>query len=294
VNGLPPTEGFDEATRGLDLLSTPDLVATLAGAQTRAADAVARVAPALAEAVERIAPLLKAGGTLHYVGAGSSGRLGVLDAAECPPTFGTAPERVRAHIAGGTQAIVRAVEGAEDDGEAGERDAREIGAGDAVVGISASGGAAYVVAFLRTARANGAYAVAICSSAATPLAHAAETAIVLATGAEPLAGSTRMVAGTAQKIALNTLSTAVMVRLGKVYDNLMVDVVARNAKLRGRALRLVRTLVPCDEARGAALLERSGGSVKVAVVMARRSVDAASARSLLEAAGGSLRACLDA
>jgi N-acetylmuramic acid 6-phosphate etherase len=227
---------------------------------------------------------------LHYAGAGTSGRLGMLDAAECPPTFGTSPELVAAHIAGGSEALIRAVEGAEDDGAAGESEARaNVRAGDAVVGISASGGPAYVLAWMRVARECGALTVAITSDADSALAAAADLPIVLATGAEPLAGSTRMVAGTAQKMALNTLSTATMVRLGKVYDNLMVDVVATNSKLRARAIRLIATLVPTDETRARDLLAQAGGRVKLAVVMARRGVDAAQAHLLLEREGGFLR-----
>ena len=292
-DSLPPTERVDSQTRGLDTLATGELIATLGRSQRRAFEVVDEAGPFLAEAVERIANLLAAGGSLHYAGAGTSGRLGTLDAAECPPTFGTVPDFVRAHIAGGAAALVHAVEGAEDDAEAGAREAQAaVRSGDAVVGISASGGAAYVVAFVATARAAGAYTVALSSSLNSPLSHAAELAIALETGAEPLAGSTRLVAGTAQKLALNAISTAVMVRLGKVYDNLMVDVIASNAKLRARALRLVQALAPCDAATAAALLEAAGGSVKVAIVMARRDVEAGRARTMLAAEDGRLRSVI--
>jgi N-acetylmuramic acid 6-phosphate etherase len=291
---LPPTEGVDEATRGLDALSPDELIATLLRSQRRAFDAASDAGPGLAQAAERIATLLEAGGSLHYCGAGTSGRLGVLDAAECPPTFSTPPGLVRAHIAGGADALVRAVEGAEDDAGAGEREARSaVRAGDAVVGLSASGGAPYVVAFVVAARAAGAFTIALSSRADSPLGTVAELSIALETGAEPLAGSTRLVAGTAQKLALNALSTAVMVRLGKVYDNLMVDVTATNAKLRARALRLVMKLTDCEAAVAQALLERADGSVKVAVVMARLDVDANSACELLARSGGRLRFVLE-
>jgi N-acetylmuramic acid 6-phosphate etherase len=287
---LAATEAINAATRGLDELSTEALVTLLAREQRSALQALEDAAPALARAVDAIVERLRAGGRLHYVGAGTSGRLGVLDAAECPPTFGTPPEFVVAHVAGGADALVRAVEGAEDDAAAGESEARaHVRAGDAVVAISASGGAAYVLAWIRVARECGALTVALTSDADSALASAAELPIALATGAEPLAGSTRMVAGTAQKIALNTLSTAAMVRLGKVYDNLMVDVVATNAKLRARAVRLIATLVPTDAERARDLLEQAGGRVKLAVVMARRGVDAAQAQLLLEREGGFLR-----
>jgi N-acetylmuramic acid 6-phosphate etherase len=271
------------------------LVARLIERQRAAFDAVAAAAPELARAVEAIVARLRAGGTLHYVGAGTSGRLAMLDAAECPPTFGSPPEQVRAHVAGGDAALVRAIEGAEDDARAGAAEARaHARAGDAVVGLSAGGGAPYVVAWIREARRAGAATVALSGAADSPLARAAELSVVLATGAEPLTGSTRLLAGTAQKLALNALSTATMVRLGKVYDNLMVDVVASNAKLRGRALRLVRTLVPSlDDAAARSLLERAGGNVKRAVVMARCGVDFETAISLLDGERGFLRPLIE-
>jgi N-acetylmuramic acid 6-phosphate etherase len=227
---------------------------------------------------------------LHYVGAGSSGRIATLDAAEMPPTFGTPPERVRSHVAGGAAALLGSVEGAEDDAQAGDAlMERSVEARDAVIGISASGSAPYVVAAIERARKIGAYTVAITSVAGSVLARAAEAAVVLDTGPEVLAGSTRLKAGTAQKIALNAISTAVMVRLGKVYDNLMVDVVSTNRKLRTRALRLVRELAGVDEDRARELLDAAGNRVKIAVVMERRAVDAMQAQALLEQHGGVLR-----
>lgn len=287
---IASTEAVNARTRDLDLLSSAELVTLLAEQQRTALTAIECALPAIERAVDLIVARLRAGGTLHYVGAGTSGRLGVLDAAEIPPTFGASPTLVRAHVAGGPEAFYRAVEGAEDDASAGEREARTaLGPSDAVVAISASGGAPSVIAWLRVAREVGSVAIAVTSDAASPLAAAAEHAILLETGAEPIAGSTRMIAGTAQKLALNALSTAVMVRLGKVYDNLMVDVVATNAKLRSRAQRLVQLLAPCDEARASRLLAAAGGSVKVAVVMARRNVDESAARALLEREHGFLR-----
>jgi N-acetylmuramic acid 6-phosphate etherase len=210
-----------------------------------------------------------------------------------PPTFGTDPSMVCPHIAGGLQALTRAVEGAEDDAAAGAAAADAcVGAGDAVVGLSASGAAPFVVGAVERARALGAFTIAIASVENSALTHAAELPIVLATGSEALAGSTRLKAGTAQKIALNTLSTAVMVRLGKVYDNLMVDVVAGNAKLRARAIRLVRHLTGVDEERARQLLTMADGRVKVAAVIARRNVGAEEAAALLARHRGSLRALL--
>jgi N-acetylmuramic acid 6-phosphate etherase len=274
-------------------LGADELVAILVREQRRAFEAVERSAPQLARAVDAIVERLRGSGALHYVGAGTSGRIAALDAAECPPTFGTPPGMVRAHVAGGDAALARAVEGAEDDAAAGDRLGRAFfGPPDAVVGLSASGGAPFVVAALRAARERGALTIALTCDERAPLLACADIAIVLATGAEPIAGSTRMVAGTAQKLALNALSTAAMVRLGKVYDNLMVDVVASNAKLRRRALRLVMQLAPAEEDRARALLAAAAGSVKVAVIVGRRGIDPAAARALLAANGDSLRAAL--
>lgn len=290
---LAPTEAVNTATRGLDAMESAQLVSTIVSDQHAAVETVASASAAIALAVDAIAERLRAGGRLHYFGAGTSGRLAFLDAAEWPPTFGTAPELVQAHIAGGLQALLRSVEGAEDDAAAGMREAREhVRRGDAAVGISASGGAAYVVAAIESARALGALTVAIANAGDAPLVRAAERAIVLETGAEVLSGSTRLKAGTAQKLALNAISTAVMVRLGRVYDNLMVDLIATNEKLRARARRLVTMLVPTDADAAQSLLAQSGGNVKVAVVMGRLRIDAATARQRLANANGFLRAVI--
>ncbi|HLI95510.1 MAG TPA: N-acetylmuramic acid 6-phosphate etherase [Candidatus Baltobacteraceae bacterium] len=290
---LPQTEAINPRTTGLDQLSNADLVRVLAGEQRAAVDAVMAVSETLAIAVEEISARLRSGGRLHYVGAGTSGRLGFLDASEMPPTFGTDPSLVCAHIAGGIGALTRAVEGAEDDPQAGEREVRDhVRPNDAVVGISASGGAPYVLGAVRAARAIGAWTLGVANSAGSPLPQSCDLGIVLSTGAEPLTGSTRLKAGTSQKILLNTLSTAIMVRLGKVHDNLMVDVVATNTKLRKRARRLVMQLANVDESRADALLAQASGSVKIAVLMARNDVGVAAARDLLQANGGSLRESL--
>jgi N-acetylmuramic acid 6-phosphate etherase len=216
----------------------------------------------------------------------------VLDASEMPPTFGTFPELVCAHIAGGESALTRAIEGAEDDDRAGEEAMEHVTPSDIVIGISASGGARYVIRAIEAARGIGAYTVGICNNESAPLARAAHVGIVLRTGPEPLAGSTRLKAGTAQKIVLNAISTAVMVRLGKVYDNRMVDVVATNEKLRQRALRLVMEIASCNEERARELLNGAGGRVKVAIVMERRGLSYDDASKLLNDRGGFLRACL--
>ncbi|HTX03816.1 MAG TPA: N-acetylmuramic acid 6-phosphate etherase [Candidatus Acidoferrales bacterium] len=290
TEGLPPTEAVDEATHGLDRMPTADLVAALIAAQRRAFDAAQEAAPQIARAADAISARLRSGGALHYVGAGTSGRLGVLDAAELPPTFGVSPSLARAHIAGGADAMTGAVEGAEDNAQGFDAEVRSK---DAVIGISASGGASFVCASLDRAKAKGALTVAITSAPDSRLARHADVAIVTQTGAEPLAGSTRMLAGTAQKIVLSALSTAVMVRLGKVYDNLMIDVVATNEKLRKRALRLVRSLCDVDDARGRELLERAGGSVKRAVVMEKLGIDADAAQKVLSLNNESLRDVLE-
>ncbi|MGC1381582.1 MAG: N-acetylmuramic acid 6-phosphate etherase [Candidatus Baltobacteraceae bacterium] len=292
-SALPPTEALNPRSSGLDLLETPALVELLVAEQAYAIDATLAAADPIARAVDEIVARLARGGTLHYVGAGSSGRLGALDAAEMPPTFGTPASLVHAHLAGGEAALSHSVEGAEDDADAGDRLARaSFAPGDAVVGISASGSAAFVVAAIERARSLGACTVALTGVDGSPLACAAEIAIAIDTGAEALAGSTRMKAGTAQKVALNAISTAVMVRLGRVYDNLMVDVVATNRKLRARALRLIGTIAKVGEARARELLDAANGSVKVAIVIERRGVTSVQARALLERERGSLRALL--
>lgn len=293
MSELPQTEARNPRSIGLDLLSTPDLVELLADEQRAAVDAVVQQRDVIATVVDTIAARLRTGGRLHYVGAGTSGRLGYLDASEMPPTFGTPRDLVCAHIAGGVDAITRAIEGAEDDGEAGAAEMRDhVHPGDAVIGISASGGAPYVVRALETARAIGAYTIGVANSENTPVHRAAETAIVLRTGPEPLTGSTRLKAGTSQKLLLNTISTAVMVRSNKVYDNLMIDVVATNEKLRGRSQRLVSHLTGLEAGPANALIAAAGGSVKTAALMGLRNLDAEDARALLAAHGGSLRASL--
>jgi N-acetylmuramic acid 6-phosphate etherase len=293
LSGLPATEAVDPATQTIDTLEPPMLALVLVQAHERAVTAAINAAPALGEAIELVAVALRAGRSVYAIGAGTSGRLAVLDAAELPPTFGVAPETVTAVIAGGSAALTRAIEGAEDDPFAGADALARAGPGDVAIGISASGGAPFVVAALRAARAAGAATIAIVNAPGAPLLAHATLAIVLETAAEPIAGSTRLVAGTAQKIALNTISTGAMIRLGKTYRNRMVDLVVTNAKLRARAERLVAELgdVPCD--RVAALLDAADGEVKTAIVMARRGVDPHVARDALAAASGRLALVLD-
>jgi N-acetylmuramic acid 6-phosphate etherase len=290
---IPPTERASGRSKDLDLLETQELVELIVSDQRDAVEAVLSRKESIAQAVDAIAERLMRGGRLHYVGAGTSGRIATLDAAEMPPTFGTLPAMVRAHIAGGLPALTQPVEGAEDDAGAGEAAVREcVTSADALIGISASGGAPFVVAAVERARHLGAYTVAVTSVAESPLAAAAQLAIIVATGPEVLAGSTRLKAGTAQKIVLNAVSTAVMVRLAKTYGNFMVDLVASNQKLRARAVRLVGQIAGVDEKVAQRLLEEAGGRVKVAVVMERCGVDAAQAQALLERHRGALRKIL--
>jgi N-acetylmuramic acid 6-phosphate etherase len=290
VSDLPATESRDPATGEIDRLDDVALARALVEAHRVSVDAALAAAEQIAQATALVAGALERGGRVVLVGAGTSGRLAVLDAAELPPTFGVDPHLVQARIAGGDAALRRAVEGAEDDADAGARSVEDVGAGDVVIGISASGGAPFVRAALRAARERGARTVGIVNAPGSPLAADADAAIVVATGAEPIAGSTRMRAGTAQKIVLNAISTGAMIRLGKTYGNRMVDVVATNAKLRARSERLVRELVGEVDAR--ALLDTAGGSVKTAVVMAHRRVDRAEAERLLREARGRLAAVL--
>ncbi|BDE06064.1 N-acetylmuramic acid 6-phosphate etherase [Vulcanimicrobium alpinum] len=291
MSGLPSTEAVDPATAQIDRLDDVALARTLAEAHRGAVDAAVAQAYAIARATTLVVEAIECGGRVAVFGAGTSGRLAVLDASELPPTFGLDPQVVEGIIAGGDAALRRAVENAEDDADAGARAADALVAHDVAIGISASGGAAFVRAALQRARERGARTIAVANAPGSPLAALADVAIVADTGAEPIAGSTRMRAGTAQKIVLNTISTGAMIRLGKTYRNRMVDVVATNAKLRARAERLVRELAGDVDA--SALLAAAGGSVKTAVVMARRGVDAAGAERLLRDARGRLARVID-
>jgi N-acetylmuramic acid 6-phosphate etherase len=291
-DGLPVTEAADPRTASIDRLEPRALAALLAGAHRAAVDAAAGAAVEIGRAIETVVAALESGGKVVQIGAGTSGRLAILDASELPPTFGLDPALVEGRIAGGEVALRRAIEGAEDDEAAGRACVADLGPRDCAIGLSASGGAPFVRAAVRAARAAGAATIAIVNSPDAPLCGDAVVAIVLATGPEPIAGSTRLVAGTAQKIALNTISTGAMIRLGKTYRNRMVDLVATNAKLRARAERLVREFGG-DGVDAPAVLAAAGGRVKTAIVMARLGCDRASAEARLAAVHGRLAAVID-
>lgn len=292
-----PTEASHPASDHLDEKSPLEIVELLAREERRSVAAVARAAPAIAAVADAAAAALAAGGRLIYVGAGTSGRLATLDAAECGPTFNAAPGQVVAVIAGGPPALRRSVEGAEDRTDAARREMARLraGDGDVVVGIAASGVTPFVRAALESAARRGARTALI--TAAPDAARAAgarpDLWIELATGPEVLAGSTRLKAGTATKLVLNAISTAAMIRLGKCYGPLMVDVVATNAKLRDRALRMVIHLTGITPRQAARLLTRAGNRVKVAVVMQRLGLSRRDAEKKLAEANGHLRRVLD-
>ena len=290
------TEQANPLSTELDQLATADLVQLFCEEDRRPQEAVAAAAPALTAAIDAIAERLAQGGRMFYLGAGTSGRLGVLDAAECPPTFCSPPEVVQGVLAGGAAALLRSSEGLEDLEEAGQADleARGFGAADVLVGIAAGGTTPYVHGGLRHARRLGALAIAVACVPADQVPMPADLEIRLITGPELLAGSTRLKAGTATKMALNILSTGVMVRLGKVYGNRMIDVAVTNSKLEDRALRILADLAGIDRTRGAELLAETGGSVKVALFMAKTGLSAAEARASLSHQQQSLRAALQA
>lgn len=287
---IPETERRHPHARGLDRLTTRELLRRMNREDARVPAAVRRALPAIARAVETIAGRLARGGRLFYVGAGTSGRLAALDAAECPPTFGTPPRMVEAIVAGGGRALRGAVEGAEDSAAAGARAlaGKKLSRRDAVVGLAASGATPFVVGALKFARRRGAATIAVTANPGTPVTRAAAVAIVVRTGPEILAGSTRLKAGTAQKLVLNMLSTAVMVRLGRAWDGWMSSVALTNRKLRARGLRILR------QASGAAVsacqraLRQAGHDLPVALLMLRLGISAGAARRRLRQAGGNL------
>lgn len=287
-----PTEQRNSRTLDIDRLPTIDVLRLINAEDAQVAPAVGEVLPALAQAVDMAVASLIAGHRVHYFGAGTSGRMAVLDAAELGPTYALEPGRVVAHLAGGSGAVATAMEDVEDSAEEGAADAADVRPGDVVVGLTASGRTPYVAGALQTARAAGAYTVLVSADPEAPLADQAALHIGIRTGPEVIAGSTRMKAGTAQKLVLNAFSTAVMVQLGRTYSNLMLQVVATNEKLRGRLAGMLVQATGLPEATCAAALIEAEGDAKVALVALLAPASAAEARQALEAANGVVRDAL--
>ncbi len=294
VRGLV-TEQRNPRSAEIDAVSIPDALRIINDEDATVAAAVRAEIPRIAEAVALMEAALRAGGRIFYVGAGTSGRLGVLDAAECPPTFGTDPTLVQGIIAGGEPALVRAVEGAEDRAEeaVAALAARDVGTADVVVGIAASRRTPFVLAALAEARRLGARTVYLTCAPRSEITVPVDVAICPVVGPEVIMGSTRMKAGTAEKMVLNMLSTVTMIRLGKVYENLMVDLRATSAKLRARATRLVMIVAGADYDEAVRVLEKAGGNVKTAIVMIQAAVDEVTARQRLAAGDGRVRDAIE-
>lgn len=288
------TERRNPVSNQLDELPTLDMLRIINREDQSVALAVEGILPSIAEAVDLIAARLAGGGRLFYQGAGTSGRLGILDAVECPPTYGTAPELVQGLIAGGTSAIFRAKEGAEDDRSLGERDLREHGFSpkDVLVGIAASGRTPYVMGGLKYASELGAATIALACTPDPAISRFARISLLPVTGPEVVTGSTRMKAGTAQKMVLNMLSTGAMVKLGKVYGNLMVDVKATNEKLAERARRIVMESSGCSREESVEALEKAGGNAKLAILLLLSGTNPEEGAALLEKSGGRLALAL--
>lgn len=294
INALT-TEARNPRSLDLDRLSTGNVLRLINSEDAAVPEAVAGELPHIEEAVEFVVAAFRSGGRLIYVGAGTSGRLGVLDAAECPPTFGSDPVMVQGIIAGGEAALVRAVEGAEDDAEAGAQAIRDRGVGprDVVFGIAASRRTPFVLAAVAQARASGARTVYLTMNPRETLDFQVDVAICPAVGPEVVMGSTRMKSGLAEKMVLTMVTTAAFVRMGKTYENMMVDLMATNEKLRERAKRTVMTATGVDYETATVALARAGGSVKVAIVMIRTGAEPEEAHRRLEAAGGFVRQAIE-
>jgi len=288
------TEQVNPFTQNIDIVSTLEMARIINQEDARVAAAVAIELEHIAQAIDAISERMKRGGRLIYIGAGTSGRLGVLDASECPPTFNTAPELVIGLIAGGPPALTEAIEGAEDDFAMGASEIAEleVGENDSVVGIAASGGTPYVLGGVSEARQRGALTVSIACNRPSRLEQAVEIGIAPLVGPEVIAGSTRLKAGTAQKLVLNMLSTGIMIKLGKTFGNLMVDVQPTNSKLRDRARRIVAQACEIDVEQAAQFLDACNGEVKTAIVSELAGVSADQARHLLNIAGGMVRRAL--
>ena len=289
------TEQRNPRTRGLDTKSTLGILRAIHREDATVPQAVAHAIPAIAQAVDAIVHSLQRGGRLFYVGAGTSGRLAALDAAEIPPTFGTPARMIQAVIAGGRRALTHAVEGAEDNRAQGARDlaARGLNRNDVVVGVTASGSTPYVLGALEFARRRGATTVGVASNPRTPITRLARIGIVAETGPEAITGSTRMKAGTAQKMVLNMLSTAAMVRMGRVYDNWMIGVALTNRKLQARGLRILAEASGATVAEATRALRQSGHNMGIALIMLKSDASAREAQRRLHDAGGNVRIALE-
>ncbi len=289
------TETINPRTRDVDRVTTLEMIRLIADEDARVAPAVAAEAEQIARAIDAIAECLQRGGRLIYIGAGTSGRLGVLDAAEIPPTFGVPPGCVIALIAGGARAVTESIEGAEDDMDGGAREIARVNvtADDVVVGIAASGATPYVIGGMEEAKRRGAFVAGIACDRSSPMEDIAAVMIAPLVGPEVIAGSTRLKAGTAQKMVLNMISTGVMIRLGKTFGNLMVDVQPTNAKLRERARRIVEVACDLSPEDAEALLARCNGEVKIALVSALARVTPEVARQRLQKANGFVRAAVN-
>lgn len=292
ASSLAPTEQRNPRTADIDIVPTEEVLRLLNAEDATVPAAVAGALPVLAAVVDKVVECVGAGGLVHYFGAGTSGRMAVLDAAEVVPTFGVARDVFVAHHAGGSRALVAAVEGAEDDVALGARDAGAVSAADVAVGITASGRTPYVAGALRTARLAGAATVLISSNPAAPLAGLADYLVVADTGPEAIAGSTRLKAATAQKLLLNALSTAVMVRLGRTYSNLMVALSGTNAKLRSRQLTILTEATGLDQETCQAQLTACDGDLRLALLCLLSGLAPEAAASALASADGSLRGAL--
>jgi N-acetylmuramic acid 6-phosphate etherase len=288
------TEQPNAASRDIDAKPTAEILRIMNDEDGKVAGAVSAEIPRIAQAVERIVEIMRKGGRLFYIGAGTSGRLGVLDAAECPPTFNVAPDLVQGIMAGGAAALAKSTEATEDDPETGKHDLERRGftASDALVGIAASGRTPYVLGAVAMARELGALTIGISCTPDSELSRAVEIAITPLCGAEVITGSTRLKAGTATKLVLNMISTAVMIRLGYVYGNLMVNVAPRNSKLEDRARRIIAQSASVSHERAGELLMQANGNVKTAIVMARLAIDRAEAEAKLAGADGRIAEAL--
>lgn len=294
LSATPPTEQRNPRTTDIDVLPTPAVLSLLHAEDALVPASVEPVLGTLAAVVDEAAERVRRGGRVHYFGAGSSGRIAVLDATELAPTFGLAPGIVTAHLAGGDDAMERAVEGAEDDDASGGADAAGVTSADLVIGLSASGRTPYVAGALTASAGYGAFTAVVTCNPGSPLRSLARVAIVADTGPEAIAGSTRLKATSALKLILNSFSTALMVRLGKTYSNLMVEVSATNDKLRVRKLRILRDASGADEFTSEAALTEADGDLRAALVTLLAGVGAERARRALDAADGNVRGALAA